>query len=104
MPFDPLGLRTAVGEVFRLPGDMVLDRRDGLGETGSLRLVRKTVFRLKPSPSSHNTQPVVHAPGELEVWNHVLVMPDALWKTLQPPYEGPISSSECGARVQSRRQ
>lgn len=108
-PFVLLGLRTAVceefaassaemvyGEKLWLPGDLVRDKKDGLGETGLLRLPWEVVPKLKSSLPSRHTQLEFHPPGEFEICTHVLVRTDALWNSQQPPYEGPYKVFERG--------
>lgn len=61
------------GENLRLLGDVVLDKRNGLGENRFPWLLREAVGKVKPSASFHPTQPVVNAPSYFEVCAHVLV-------------------------------
>lgn len=51
------------GENLRLSDDLLLDKRDGLGETGLLRLLREAVLRLKPPPTSCQARLATHTPG-----------------------------------------
>lgn len=57
------------GENLRLSDDLLLHKRNGLGETRLLRLLREAVLRLKPPPPSH----------------HALVRTEATKRPLQRP-------------------
>lgn len=66
--FAPSPTELLYGENLRLLGDLVFDKRGGLGETRLLGLLQEATSILKSAQSSLHTQPAVHTTKEPTFW------------------------------------